>query len=552
MSYNRTNISYKDTGLFSKTLVDYVAGASNLKPFYEYTPSLKAFHEAIKNIGKYEYPRKLLSTYIKEYYNRNAPGLASEATLENIQKLEDKNCFTVTTGQQLCLFTGPLYFVFKIVTAINLAEKLNKEYPANHFVPVFWMASEDHDFAEVNHATLYGKKVEWQPQIPEGALNSVPPLGGRGQGGPVGRLPLTAFSSTLEALYAIMGEGENTKELKQIISDSYSGEKTLAEATFSFVNALFGKYGVIVLEPDNASLKQVFAPIITDELVNGNSYKLVTQTNKRLIDAEIAPQVFAREINLFYMDEHGRNRIEKKDGKWSVVGGQWSVQSVDEVNNAVKTSPEKFSPNVILRPVYQQAILPNVAYVGGPSEIAYWVQLKDIFMHYKVPYPVLMPRNSALIINKPFPQKMNKLNLGISDLFKDTESLIKELLTRSTDGIPDVEAEGKKLQEIYASLGKKVGELDPTLVAFTEAELQKQLNALKTLETKLMRVKKQKEETSVNHIRKLKETLFPGGELQERTENFIPFYLQNGAAFFDMLKENFDPFEFSVDVLIEE
>ncbi len=545
MSFKKTNISYKDSGLFSKVLMDYVGGDAKLKPFYEYTPTISSFGEAIKTVGKYDYSRKILVDSLKEYYNRNAPGLASDATLKNIQKLEDATCFTVTTGHQLCLFTGPLYFVFKIITAINLAEKLNKEYPDNYFVPVYWMASEDHDFAEINHANLFGKKVEWNID---------------GIGGPVGKLPLTSFPPTIEALFAIMGDGETNKELKEIISDSYSGEKTLAEATFSFVNALFGRFGLVIVEPDNANFKKLFAPIITDELVNGNSFKLVNETNKKLVGAGVEPQVHAREINLFYVDENGRNRIEESPiavradprvRPYKITNTNTAFTQ-DEIIDLVKSSPEKLSPNVILRPLYQQSILPNVAYIGGPAEIAYWLQLKNVFENYKIPFPVLMPRNSALIINKSVAQKMSKLNIEVVDLFKETEALIKEVITGSIDGLPDFASENEKLKDIYSSIGSKVKEIDPTLVAFTEAELQKQVNALKTLETKLLRVKKQKEETSVAQIRKLKETLFPNGSLQERTENFIPFYLQHGGEFFDSLKANFDPFDFSVSVLIEE
>ena len=578
MSFKKTNISYSDTGLFSKVLIDYVSGASSLKPFYDYTPAVSSFADVVKKLESYNYDRKLLSSTLKEYYNRNAPGLASDAILKNIELLNEKNCFTVTTGHQLCLFTGPLYFVFKIITTINLAEKLNKEYPSNHFVPVYWMASEDHDFAEINHTNLFNKKLEWLPHTPEGVLKEV--------GGPVGKIPVGSLKSTLNDLFIILGESDLNKELKQIISDSYSEEKTLAEATFSFVNALFGRFGLIVIEPDNTGFKKIVAPIIEDELLNGNSFKLVNETNKKLAEVGIEPQVHAREINLFFVDENGRNRIEHNVGvdprvdptplvkqgvnptplvkqgvnptplvdprvsPYKIVGTD-NVFSRDEILNEVKSSPEKFSPNVILRPVYQQAILPNAAYIGGPAEIAYWLQLKSVFEYYKIPFPVLMPRNSGLIINNPIPKKMEKLGLEVKDIFMDTESLIKELLKR-VDGIPEFENESTQLKELYSSMAKKVKEVDPTLVAFTEAELQKQLNALKTLETKLMRVKKQKEETAVTQIRKLKETLFPGGSLQERTENFIPFYIQQGPAFFDMLKENFDPFGFSLNVLMEE
>jgi len=530
MGFKRTNIPYEETGFFSKVFIDYLEGDSKLKSFYEYPPTLSAFADALKKMGNYEYPRKLLSTTLKEYYTKNASGATSEATLKNIQKLEDKNCFTVTTGQQLCLFTGPLYFVFKIITAISLAEKLNKEYPANHFVPVFWMASEDHDFAEINHAKLFGKKIEWNAE---------------NMGGPVGRMPLTSLSSTLEDLYTLVHD----EDLRKLISQSYSSEKTLGQATFSFVNALFGKYGLVIVEPDNANLKQVFSPVVTDEVLNGTSYKLVSDTDKKLADIGIEPQVHAREINLFYMDEHGRNRIEKKADKFEVLN-TGKTFTANEITEAVKQSPGNFSPNALLRPVYQQSILPSAAYIGGPAEVAYWLQLKSIFDHYKIPFPILMSRNCALIMDKTAVQKINKLNISVKDIFKDTESLVKELLKR-VDGVPDFEKESAELKDLYTSIGKQVGGIDPTLVASTQAELQKQFNALKTLKTKLMRVRKQQEETSISRIRKVKETLFPNGALQERTENFIPFYLEYGASLFDMLKENFDPFDFSMQILSE-
>lgn len=224
----------------------------------------------------------------------------------------------------------------------------------------------------------------------------------------------------------------------------------------------------------------------------------------------------------------------------------------------VEKSPEKFSPNVLLRPVYQQSILPNAAYVGGPSEIVYWLELKTVFEFYKVPFPVLMPRNFALMVNNSIVQKMEKLKLNAADLFTETEALIKEVMTR-IDGLPDMEKVGQELKVIYSALAKKVQEVDPTLVATTEAELQKQLNALKNLETKLIRVKKQKEEVSVTKIRKIKEYLFPNGDLQERTENFILFYLsqrdpsgQQGPAFIDLIKKSFDPFNFCVEVFLDE
>src|SRR6185312_2174790 len=283
MSFEISHLAFEETGLFPKVMMDYLKNESYLAPFYAHTPSLEGFKKASENTAGKKIDRNLLVKILSDRYSKNAPD-ASEFTKKNINRLKDNNCFTVTTGHQLCLFTGPLYFIYKIVTAINLSQELREKYPNQHFVPVYWMASEDHDFAEINHAYLFGKKIEWS--------------GDSISGGPVGRIPVHTLAPVLDGLYAIMGDSANAIELKKIITESYSGNKTLAEATFAFVNALFGKYGLVILDADNAELKKQFLPVITDELTKQSSFRLVSDTNAKLIAAGVEPQVHAREINL--------------------------------------------------------------------------------------------------------------------------------------------------------------------------------------------------------------------------------------------------------------
>lgn len=517
--------------MFPKVMMDYVKGETYLAPFYQYKPNIADFKKAIDNHSNID--RKLLAKVVSERYAKNVPN-TSEVTKKNIKLLEDEKCFTVTTGHQLCLFTGPLYFIYKIVTVINLAKKLKEQYPDYHFVPVYWLASEDHDFAEINHAYLFGKKIEWNPEAYH-------------IGGPVGRISASSIKPVLDNLFTMIGEN-NTAELKTILQEAYTNS-TLSEAMLYLVDKLFGKYGLVIVDADNAELKKSFAPIITDELLNQSSFKKINETNKKLADVGVQPQVNAREINLFYMDEKERNRIEKQGDKYVVVDTNVSF-SQSEILEQVKKSSEKFSPNVVLRPVYQQSILPNIAYVGGPAEIAYWLQLKGVFVHHKVAYPVIMPRNSAMIVDKGTASKMEKLKVGIKDLFRDIEELVKEYILKNADGSLNFEKEKSELSKIYQEIIKKTKEIDPTLTALPEAELQKQFNALKSIETKLIRAQKQKEETSINQLRKLKEKLFPDGELQERHDNFIPFYLNN-PSFIEELVQKLNPFEFKMAILSE-
>ncbi|HWY98496.1 MAG TPA: bacillithiol biosynthesis cysteine-adding enzyme BshC, partial [Bacteroidia bacterium] len=393
MSFKKTNISFEETGLFSKVFTDYIKGESYLAPFYQYQPTIAGFKKAIEDRANQNISRDVLVKVLKEQYSKNG----SDAINKNIASLTDKNTFTVTTGHQLCLFTGPLYFIYKIITVINLAERLKKEYPANNFVPIYWMASEDHDFAEINHTYLFGKKIEWS--------------GDSLAGGPVGKISIETLVPVLDGLLTIIGESEKATELKKILLEAYSGNKTLAEATFAFVNALFGKYGLVIIDAHNAELKKLFIPVITDEINNQSSHKLVSATDEKLAKHGIEPQIFARDINLFYVNEQGRNRIEKQNDSYAVLNTK-TVFTKEQILSEVSRHPEKFSPNVILRPVYQQMILPNIAYIGGPSEVAYWLQLKAVFEYHKAMYPVIMPRNFAMVIDNGTSGKMDKFKLS--------------------------------------------------------------------------------------------------------------------------------------------
>jgi len=537
MSFTLSHLTFEETKLFPKVLGDYIKGEPSLAPFYAYTPSPEGFKAAINDNASKKIDRKLLVKVLNERYAKNASG-ASEFTKKNINRLEDTNCFTVTTGHQLCLFTGPLYFIYKIVTAITLSQKLREQYPNEHFVPVYWLASEDHDFAEINHAYLFGKKIEWTPD--SSAI-----------GGPVGKMDTASLKPVLDTLFAIMGESANAAELKTILQEAYTKFATLSEAMFYLVDKLFGKHGLVIIDADNAELKKSFAPIISDELLNQSSFKCITETNTQLAKAGVEAQVNAREINLFYIDEKGRNRIEKQADKYVLVDSPTTF-SKEEITELVKKSPEKFSPNVVLRPLYQQYILPNVAYIGGPSEIAYWLQLKGMFDYHKVAFPVLMPRNSATVFDKPTLARMDKLKVTIKDMFRDIEEVVKEYVIQNSSVAIGFEEEKQQLNKVYEAIIKKTKEIDPTVAAIPEAELQKQYNALKSIETKLIRAQKQKDETSVNQLKKLKEKFFPDGVLQERHDNFIPFYLTYGSSFIDALLENLEPFDFRMAILSEE
>lgn len=519
----KTTIGLSETGHFSSLLVNYLNGSRQFAPFFSHPPTLEGFRGAIAEQGYPVDREALVSSLNEQYFNMET----SDAVRKNIALLNDPSTFTVTTGHQLCMFTGPLYFVYKIITTINLAASLKKEFPTYNFVPVYWMASEDHDFLEVNHVHVFGKTLVWEKDA-KGAVGQLDTLG------------VTVITQQLEHM---LGNEPYGKELLELLRCSYTGSNTLAEATCALVNRMFGEYGLVVIEPAAKVLKQQFVKIMIDDVRTGINNRLVSGTIAKLKEQGIEPQVSPREINLFYMREGLRERIERAGNEFRVLNTD-IVLTEEQIIKEIQEHPERFSPNVVLRPVFQQVVLPNIAYVGGPAEVAYWLEYKDMFDHHRVRFPVLMPRNFVMLFDKALNERLQKLEVEKSGLFMEIEELVKSFVSRNSGEALDISKEEEQVKDIYRSLVAKAEKIDPTLKFAVEAELQKQLNAMKNIQAKLVRAEKQRHETSVSQLRKAKEKLFPGGTLQERYDNFIPFYARHGKKWITLLAEALDPFEY--------
>jgi bacillithiol biosynthesis cysteine-adding enzyme BshC len=510
MTLKKANIPLSQTRQFSKLMTDYINGDNALRKFYQYEPKIDSFKQAIEDKSKEKVDRKLLVEVLKKQY---ADCLLPTA---NCESLLHENTFTVCTGHQLCLFTGPLYFIYKIITTINLAEKLKQQYPTYNFVPLYWMATEDHDFEEISCIHLFGKTIKWNNEKAKG---------------PVGRLNTESLSSVIEELKQILGESAQVTELINLFKDSYLKHYNLADATRYLVHELFSNYGLVILDGNDARLKAEFTEIIKDDIQNNTNYKIVTEAASQLKKAGYDVQVNPREINVFKLGNNDRIRIDK---------------ATDEVLNL---QPEEYSPNVVLRPLYQQKILPNLAYIGGPGELAYWLEYKTMFDHHKINFPVLIPRNFVMLTDERSDQQIQKLGLETKDIFKDTDVLVKEYVSKHADAELSLKKEEEKLSAVFSEISAKVITVDPTLKASVEAELQKAVNALKNIESKLLRAEKQKQETGINQIKKLKDKFFPEGTLQERFDNIAPYYLKSGKQLITDLKKELEPFTFEMIIL---
>lgn len=449
------------------------------------------------------------------------------AVKSNIERLSKAGTFTICTAHQPVLFAGPLYVIYKIISAIHVAEKLCREFPGNHFVPVYCLGSEDHDFAEINHIWINGDKIQWHQE-------------GKGA---VGRLSVKNIIPLLDEAAARLQGKPYAAKIALLLKEAYSEEHTLAEATLHLIDRLFGKYGLVVLIPDNRSLKGTFISVMEQELMHHHSFFLSEQTNKKLSGLGYDPLVNPRAINLFYLDTNLRERIvfNEKSRKYEVLNTSLSFGK-DEILKMVNEYPERFSPNVMLRPLFQETILPNLAYVGGAAELSYWLQQKGIFDYYGVHFPMLVLRNSAMLIDSNTYRKITKAEMGLKDLFDDEEVLVQNFVKKSSEHTLDFSSEKQKVSDIFRQIREKAAAVDATLSGAIEAQKAGVLKGMEAIETKMMRAEKRNLETAVSQIKSVKSKLFPGNVLQERVENFLPWYARHGDSFFETLKLEFDPF----------
>jgi bacillithiol biosynthesis cysteine-adding enzyme BshC len=531
MALQKTKIALSATEHFSKLMLNYIASDNKLREFYNEEPSLAGFENIVKANNTEAHNRTLLVEVLKEQYQKSA----IDSSLLPIDILLKKNTFTVCTGHQLCVFTGPLYFIYKIISTINLAEKLRQQFPEYNFVPVYWMATEDHDFEEIKNIHLFGKNIAWENIAATGA---------------VGRLSTHSLNTAISELKQIFGESPFAKELIELFNEAYLKHSNLSNATRYLVHQLFGKYNLLIVDGDDHRLKTEFSEIIKDDILNNTNQKLVVTSIDKLSAIGYKAQVNPREINCFYMVDNVRERItfDPESGFYNVLNTT-ILFTKEQLLAALKNTPERFSPNVVLRPLYQQKILPNLAYIGGPGEIAYWLELKAMFNYHKIAFPILMPRNFALLTDEKSIQQFNKLGFEIDDIFKNVDVLSKEYVTKNVDKDFFMAVETEKVTAIFNKISDKAIKVDVTLKAGVEAELQKTINAIKTIESKMMKAEKQKQETGIQQLKKLKSKFFPEGIVQERYDNFAPYYLKTGKQFIERLKEEFDPFDFRMLIL---
>ena len=526
-------INYKDTGFFSQTVIDYLDDVPELRPFYSHRPDINGFTEFLKK-KQVIANRETLVNVLNSQYADYSLLTTHHSPKDNIDLLKSDNTYTITTGHQLNIFAGPLYFLYKIVTAIKLSRQLKETFPGKNFVPVYWMASEDHDFAEINYTNIGGKKVHWWYEAQ----------------GATGRINPDTMRQALNQYKGALGINGHADELAEIVETAYTKFDKLADATRYLVNALFGKYGLVIIDADDRRFKQQFAPIMEQDIIQQNSFKNINATNQELEKLGVHIQVNPREINFFYLMDGLRERLVFENECYQVLNSGISFSEA-ELKQEISQYPERFSPNVVMRPLYQECILPNIAYIGGGAEIVYWLELKSNFEHYKVDFPILILRNSGLVIGKETAAKIAKMDLQPADLFKSTDSIKNDWIKKHSNHTLSLNNEWHELTCVFEKIKLRASKVDNTLAPSAEAVQARLKHAIDNLEKKLVKAEKRNYQTRLEQVEQIKSDIFPKDSLQERTENFGLFYVKWGQGFIDELIRNFEPLDFKFTILTE-
>ena len=524
-STNTSILDFAQYGKFSPLIYDYLDQKTQLGEFYSSFPSAKNLTQQAKaKLNQYKNRDIVYNSFTKQLSGLEL----SIQQIENLEKFKLSNSVTVTTGHQLNLMTGPLYFFYKILQTIRCCEELNLRHPEIHFIPVFWMATEDHDFAEINHFYAQNQKFSWN----------------KNSNGPVGKNNLEELEFALETFLNSLPESQRKNEIKTLIENSYFNAGNLTEATRKLVQQLFGEMGLLMIDGDDLELKKMMIPTFEDEIVNQSAFKQVSNSNQKLTELGYSIQVNPREINLFYIGNgEFRERIVAQENHFEVLNTDLKFTQ-DEILAEIQNYPERFSPNALLRPFYQELILPNIAYIGGSGEIAYWLQLKNYFEFRAVLFPILIVRNSVLIINSKQKSKLEKLNIQPQDLFQPLYKLVAENVMRNCELEVHLNHYETQLQSMFEHLGSQAIQADKSFSDMVNAQKTKQLKGLSQLRKRLISAEKRKHQNQVESIQTLYNEIFPLGNLQERFVNFSDMWIAYGEEFIPEVYKKIHPWQF--------
>ncbi len=514
----------------SPLIKDYLLESPKIKNQYGKPLSFENVIEQTRQKKLNYQHRALFSTILKAQMKDLS---LSEKQKQHLSSLEKENCFCITTGHQLNLYTGPLYFIYKILQAVKMADQLNSQQLEFHYVPIFWMATEDHDFEEINHCFLNDETIDWNPNES---------IGG------VGRARMQGIDEVNQKILAILEHSSHFESIKTMIEQSYQSEFSLSHSTRLLVHSLLKEFGILILDADDKDLKTQLIPYCKEELEGDGIQKFTAKTIAYLDKNRYKIQVNPRAINLFYLTDTNRNRIVRKGEEYSVLNTDLEFTK-SEIIQELETYPERFSPNALMRPFYQEVILPNVAYIGGNAEIAYWLELKDYFSKNHICFPVIVARNSFMFLEKRQIETLKKLGLETKDLLLEKRQIEQKIVQHFSLLDLELPEKEQEITDLYDDLIEKSIHTDISLRNLLEAQKTKQLKAFQKVEKRLYKAEKRVLSDKIQQFDRLYNRLYPKGIQQERIVNVYQFYQERGDKFLKDIYLNMNVWESCVNMV---
>lgn len=526
----KTKLSVASVYPNNKILTSYLDQSENLKPFYSGHPTNKNdWQTVINQRANFSHDMRNQVAEILLHQSKTTHPLVTA----NIEKLKHNNTFALVTGQQAGFFGGPLFTFFKTLSTIKWAEHLKKEFPAYNFVPVFWVEIEDHDFQEIARFS--------NPEHPP--VSYTDPDSDTYQQ-IVHRTIKTDFSTFLGQVFSLLPESEFKKSYTEIIAECYAEGMGFGDAFKKFMHVIFDDFGLIICDPTDVRLKRLANPVFEKEILNLTSEQSISSQSEKLTAAGFSPQVTPRQINSFFIDGGKRLGILKQENVYSLQGKE-QIFSEKEMTILIRQHPEKFSPNVVLRPLYQDYILPTIGISAGPGELSYFMQFKSNYEAFGVPLPILIPRAFGIIIEPAIERLLEKLSIDILDVLTE-QNLTHQYLTqkRGIDTQTEMADLKKAIEQLMQSKTEIIRSTDSTLVDTWNSQIGKTLIGIDQFEQRLDKSIKRNEEQTINQIKRILQHLMPENHPQERTHSILYYLTKYGStvvrSLYDQIEPSFD------------
>jgi bacillithiol biosynthesis cysteine-adding enzyme BshC len=519
---------------FSELFVTYCQAYSQVSDYY--AGDFRSLSQRSRIAAKRAEAPRARDRLADVLIDQNQRWQLDDLTRRNIESLREPESIAVVTGQQVGLFTGPLYTVYKTITALQLARQL-EEQTGRAVVPIFWMAGEDHDYEEISGIHVIQRNELATVRYTEHEMSDGLPRG------PVGRLTIgEQIEPVFQKLEENLLDTEFSPELMRTIRSAYAPGTTLTDAFARLLNAFFSESGLVLVSPDDRRLKQLAAPLWRREIEEyAESEKRLRDRGAKLEESYHA-QIYARATNLFLLEPEGRFALEPSEAP-----GEFRLRGLDrgfskaELLEMVAEQPERFSPNVALRPLMQDYLFPTAAYVGGPGEIAYFAQIEPLYDWLEIPMPVIYPRVSGTIVESKIRKVLDRYELSLPEVQQELGALFKQVIIDYGD--VDVEGEFddalRYIHEAINHLKPIAGEVDQTLVSSTEATRAALMKEMDKLKQKIIRAEKRNHDEISGQLQKAQTGLFPERQLQERYLSVLYFLNKYSPSMLDDWRESF-------------